>query len=122
MALPTAAQPNGSRAARPSSPSSSPSGRCTTPDDQRNRALGLYNTLGIHVYRGYIDKYEALAHWAGPIRQNWEAIDRFVNWRRDQASDHSKWPYLMWFAREGDAPISPEAAARIDADVAASIS
>jgi len=73
-----------------------------------NRAIGLYNTLGIYAYRGFIDREIALDHWAAPVSQRWPDIERFLRWRRRTHGDPHMWPYLVWFAKESGVELSPE--------------
>ncbi|WP_457809953.1 DUF4760 domain-containing protein [Microbacterium aquimaris] len=74
--------------------------------DQVNRALGLYNTLGIYAHKGYVSKDEALDHWGGRVRKGWPAIERFLRWRRSRSDDSTMWSYLVWFAQESEANVS----------------
>ena len=76
--------------------------------DRVNRALGLYNTLGIYAHRKYVPRDEALDHWAGRVRHNWTDIERFLRWRRVHSGDETMWSYLVWFAQQAGAAVSPD--------------
>jgi hypothetical protein len=73
-----------------------------------NRALGLYNTLGIYAHRNYVPRDQALDHWAGRVRKGWPAIERFLLWRRREHDDPTMWSYLVWFAEMSGADVAPE--------------
>ncbi|MGU3645878.1 hypothetical protein ACLBXX_12995 [Microbacterium sp. C23T] len=76
--------------------------------DLVNRTLGLYNTLGIYVHRGYVGRDEAFAHWAGPIKNSWPELERFLRWRRDNANGVRMWSYFVWLAQEVGADVPPD--------------
>ncbi|MFE5407280.1 hypothetical protein [Microbacterium sp. NPDC056569] len=73
--------------------------------DLINRALSLYNTLGIYAYRHYVSREEARTYWAPTIRGSWDAIEIYLRWRRDTHGDQGLWPYLVWFSQECGAAV-----------------
>lgn len=73
-----------------------------------NRAVGLYNTLGVYTYRKIVDRDVAFDHWSSTITAGWKTVEQFVRWRRAEHGESEKWSYLIWFAEQSGAPIAPD--------------
>lgn len=69
--------------------------RSTRPDDYAlvNRALSMFDVLGIYVYRRYVDKDVVLEEWGPTLAKAWQCGQHFVE-HRAQNQGFRVWPNL----------------------------
>lgn len=68
--------------------------------DLVNRAVGLYNTLGLYAKNGDLPLKKAKEHWGGTLLRSWPRIALFVKWRRTEHEAPTLWPDLVWLAEQ----------------------
>lgn len=66
--------------------------------DLVNRAVGLFNTLGMYARHRYLPRRMAKRQWASTMKRAWPKIELYLNWRRKGHNAEDLWTDLIWFA------------------------
>jgi hypothetical protein len=61
--------------------------------DQMNRALAMFDLLGLYVEKRYIAKKLVLDEWADPLRRIWTPAELFIRHRQRPDMDRL-WPHF----------------------------
>jgi hypothetical protein len=68
----------------------------------------MYNTLGIYLQQGYLQRGLVLDLWAARLREGWPQVEMFLAFRRSQTRDPYMWSYLVWLGEASKADVSGE--------------
>lgn len=71
-----------------------------------NYALGCYQTLAHYTRLGYISKTRVKQIWGGRLKRKWEAVESFIQWRREHSEYPELFDNLVWLARRVGAPVA----------------